>query len=69
MAIENTPRWGSLKELCNRYPLQRTRAYAMLNEGRLRAKKFGKRTVWDLNSAEELFAALPDYDGEGASRG
>lgn len=61
MAEENLARWGSLKELRQRFPVGRTRAYQLLNEKKLRAKKFGSRTVWDFSSADELFTSLPDY--------
>lgn len=58
----DTPRWGDLKSLQARFPgaFGRTRAYAMLASGKLRAKKFGNRTLWDFASAEELIANLPD---------
>jgi hypothetical protein len=61
MNAEIPPRWGSLKELCQQYPFARTRAYELLHEGKLRAKKFGDRTVWDFSSADELFASLPNF--------
>lgn len=62
MNTESRSRWGSLRQLCDRYPVARTRAYLLLKEGKLRAKKFGSRTIWDLDSADELFASLPDFD-------
>ena len=57
-----TPRWGTVQQLCQRYPLSRSRAYKLLAEKKLRAKKLDGRTIWDLESAEQLFADLPDYD-------
>ncbi len=62
--IESERRWGSLEQLRQRYPLGRTRAYQLLNEGKLKAKRLGGRTVWDFASADQLFTSLPDY-GQG----
>lgn len=59
-----TPRaYGDLAALQARHPgsFKKTRAYALLKEGRLSAKKFGARTIWDLTSADEFIATLPDY--------
>lgn len=59
MSVE--PRWGDLKSLQARYPgaFGRTRAYALLAEAKLRAKKFGGRTLWDFEAAQELIENLP----------
>lgn len=67
MAEWNKPReWGDLKALQARYPgvFGRTRAYALLAQKKLRAKKFGKKTLWDLSSADELIEALPSFGEE-----
>lgn len=62
----STPRWGSLDQLRQRYPLGKTRAYQLLSEGKLKAKRLGGRTIWDFASADELFELLPDYGREAA---
>lgn len=59
-------RWGSLTQLREHYPLSRTRAYQLLAQGKLRAKRLGGRTIWDFESADALFDALPDL-GEGCN--
>lgn len=63
-----TPRWGDLKSLQARFPgaWGRTRAYELLNEGKLRAKKLGGRTLWDFAAAEALIASLPELGKESA---
>lgn len=57
-------RWGNTSQLIARYPLSRSRAYELLRENRLRARKLGRRTIWDFNSADELFESLPDCGQE-----
>ena len=58
----NAPRWGNFKALQSQFPgaWGRTRAYQLLHEGKLRAKKLGGRTLWDFAAAEELIAQSPD---------
>lgn len=60
------PQWGDLKALQARYPgaFQRTRAYDLLRQGKLRAKKLGGRTLWDFAAAQELIESLPAIGGE-----
>ncbi len=62
----NAQRWGNFKALQNKYPgaFGRTRAYQLLNEGKLRAKKLGGRTLWDFDAAEELIRSAPYIGGE-----
>jgi hypothetical protein len=55
-------RWGDLKKLTSLYPLKKTVAYKLLGEGKLRARKLGGKTIWDLDSAEEFFEGLPEVD-------
>lgn len=64
MTIE--PQWGDLKALQARFPgaFGRTRAYELLANGKLRAKKLGGRTLWDFSSAQELIESLPSIGGE-----
>lgn len=65
---DNTgPRWGDLKALQARFPgaFGRTRAYELLHEKKLRAKKLNGRTLWDFAAAEALIESLPEF-GEAA---
>lgn len=57
-----SPRWATVQQLCERYPLSRSRAYKLLADGKLKARKMSGRTIWDLASAEQFFANLPDYE-------
>lgn len=70
MSTPNTdaPRWGDFKALQARFPgaWGRTQAYKMLNQGLLRAKKVGGRTLWDFDYAEELITNSPDAGREAA---
>ena len=54
------PRWGDLHTLKANFPISRSVAYLLLKESKIRAKKFGSKTIWDLDSAEAYFASLPD---------
>ena len=54
-------RWGTITDLCQRYPFSRARAYRLLSAGKLSARKMGGRTIWDLDSAERYLADLPEY--------
>ena len=59
---QDKPRWLKLSPFLARYPVGgKTRAYDLLKEGKLRAKKDGKSTFWDCESGEEYFASLPDF--------
>lgn len=64
----DAPRWGDLKALQARFPgaFGRTKAYEFLNQGKLRAKKLGGRTLWDFAAAEALIAGSPDAGREAA---
>jgi hypothetical protein len=62
------PRWGDWKALQAKYPgaWGHTRAYELLKQGKLRAKKLGRRTLWDFDAAEALIASLPEIGKEAA---
>ena len=64
MSIE--PRWGDFRSLQARFPgaFGKTRAYELLAEGKLRAKKLGGRTLWDFEAAQELIEGLPAIGGK-----
>ena len=63
----HTPRWGDFKALQSRYPgaWQKTRAYELLKQGKLRAKRLGGRTLWSFDAADELIASLPEVGASG----
>jgi hypothetical protein len=42
-------------------PLSRSEIYNAINEGRLRAKKYGRRTIITPDAWRDFLAALPDY--------
>jgi excisionase family DNA binding protein len=50
----------SISEFCSLYAVGRTKAYAEISSGRLRAVKAGRRTLIPEDSAEAWLAALPD---------
>jgi excisionase family DNA binding protein len=54
----------SIREFCLRYAIGRTKAYAEISSGHLRAVKAGRRTLIPKDSAEAWLAALPDSKGE-----
>ncbi len=49
----------SINEFCSRYSVGRTKTYAEISSGRLRAVKFGRRTLVTKEDAEAWLAALP----------
>lgn len=42
-------------------PLSRSELYNAINAGKLRAKKYGKRTIVTPEAWNEFLASLPDY--------
>jgi excisionase family DNA binding protein len=49
----------SIDEFCERYRVGRTTAYGEIKQGRLRARKCGKRTIIGDEDGEEWFGRLP----------
>jgi hypothetical protein len=65
--VPTEPRWLRLQPFLNRCPVgAKTRAYALLNEGKLRAKKAGGTTLWEVASGDEYLENLPDYTAKAA---
>jgi len=54
----------SVKEFMHAFGVCRATVYHEINQGRLRAKKSGKRTFISIQSAQDWFASLPDYGVE-----
>ena len=49
----------SIEEFCDRYRIGRTTAYAEIKEGRLRARKCGRRTIITDDDGDEWLQHLP----------
>jgi len=49
----------SVEEFCDRYGIGRTTAYAEIKEGRLRARKCGRRTIIADDDGDEWLQHLP----------
>jgi excisionase family DNA binding protein len=58
---EPTPRrrFAAVKAACKYGGFGVTKCYELIKEGRIRAYKFGGRTLIDLDSIDELHATLP----------
>jgi excisionase family DNA binding protein len=72
MTMENPRRWVSVKEACRYGGFGLTKFYELLNEGRIKAYKFGTRTRVDLDTIDALLASLPEikpkHGGKAKSR-
>jgi hypothetical protein len=57
------PKWGDAKAVDRHFPnaIGKSKRYELLKEGTLRAKKFGRSTIWDLDSIASYIESLPDY--------
>ena len=56
----HTPQMAmSIAEFCQRYGVGRTTAYAEIKQGRLRARKCGKRTIIANDDGDEWLRRLP----------
>jgi excisionase family DNA binding protein len=53
-----------IKDFVERYPFSRTHTYELLQKGKLRAAKLGKKTLVNTESADELLAGLPEYKAQ-----
>jgi hypothetical protein len=51
----------SLQVFCERYDIGRTKAYEEINEGRLKARKAGRRTIITADDAEDWLSRLPVF--------
>jgi hypothetical protein len=57
----------SIDTFCARYAIGRTRAFVEIKQGRLRAKKIGRRTVISEDDAELWLRQLPALETKPAS--
>ena len=53
----------SIDEFCQRYRIGRTTTYTEIKEGRLRARKCGKRTIITDDDSEDWLQRLPVIRG------
>jgi excisionase family DNA binding protein len=53
----------SVDEFCHRYGIGRTTAYAEIKEGRLRARKCGRRTIITDDDGDDWLQHLPAIEG------
>ena len=58
-----TKRGFSVEEFCEIYDIGRSTAYNEIREGRLKARKVGKRTIIGDEDAEDWFSKLPRVKG------
>lgn len=60
-----------IPEFCTRYGCGRSTAYELIGAGKLLAKKIGRRTVIDAESASRWYAAIPSapIGGDTSRRG
>ncbi|MGA8693936.1 MAG: helix-turn-helix domain-containing protein [Xanthobacteraceae bacterium] len=71
--MEGEKRAFSIAEFCRRYGVGRTKVYEELRQGRLRARKIGRRTIVTKDDADDWLQQLPliktptDVRGEIAS--
>lgn len=48
-----------IPDFCARYGIGRTTAYRLIEEGKIEARKAGRRTLIDADSAARWYAGLP----------
>jgi hypothetical protein len=54
------PNWGTRKEGMARGRWGSTTMNALMHDGKIRAKKLGKKVIVDLNSVDSYIESLPD---------
>lgn len=56
---ERQPKMISVSDALGRYGIGRTKLYALIGDGRIRAVKLGMKTLIDVNVADRFFDSLP----------
>ena len=64
---ESNPKLLTIKGLCERYSVTRTRAYNMLADGKIAAVRLDGRTLVRTDSADAFFDALPAWTPESSA--
>ena len=59
--IDQHPAYFDLNGAMSFSGLKKSSIYCLLAEGKIRAKKFGKKTLFERESFVELLASLPDF--------
>jgi len=59
--VYSQPKYIRVSQACEQFSIGRTNLYKMLNEGRIRARKFGSRTLIDADSIVQWASSLPHY--------
>ena len=54
----------TIPEACNLIGVGVTRFYQEINSGRIKAKKYGRKTLIPANSLKEWFGELPEYPNQ-----
>jgi hypothetical protein len=67
--VAPVPLYGDFKAMQDRHPglWKKTKAYELLKLGKIRAKRVGGRTAWDLTSADEYIASCPDINAQASA--
>jgi hypothetical protein len=53
-------RYAYVKDALRYGKFKHSKLYRLINDGRIRAKKFDSRTLIDLDSIDAMYASLPD---------
>ncbi len=61
--------YGDFAAFRARHPniIAKTKAYELLKLGKIRAKRVGGRTAWDLTSIDEYIASCPDINAQASA--
>jgi hypothetical protein len=59
-------RYGTKEDVKRKYRLSEREQYRLLNQGKIKAKKRGNSTLIDLQSVDDHFASLPDFEPKAA---
>ena len=61
---EERPKLMSVPAALDRYGIGRTKLYALIGVGEIRAVKLGAKTLIDVESADAFFDSLPELRGQ-----
>jgi hypothetical protein len=67
MTKARIPRWATRTEAMTYAKIGATKMNELMHSHRIFAKKLGKKVLVDLNSVDDLIAALPDVGDEAAA--
>jgi excisionase family DNA binding protein len=58
--LQLQPRYVSVRDAANRYATSKSTIYVLLAQNKIRAVKFGGRTLVHVESADQYFDSLPE---------